>query len=71
MLDNQDDSHSALTTPEKKQAPRVYLEQLKASIECDRRINTLISLYSELENKADSLHTRITALKVNSDLAQT
>lgn len=49
-----------------KKAPRIYLEQLKASIECDRRINSLISFYNELEKKAVSLQTRITALKLES-----
>jgi hypothetical protein len=58
------DSLSDSSSTSKKQVPRVYLEQLKASIECDRRINSLISFYNELEKKAVSLQTRITALKL-------
>ncbi len=64
-FDDADSQHDSSSTS-KKQAPRIYLEQLKASIEWDRRINSLISFYSELEKKADSLQTRITALKLKS-----
>lgn len=59
------DSFNDSSQASKKQAPRVYLEQLKASIECDRRINSLLSFYSELEKKADALQTRISAIKLS------
>lgn len=46
----------------KSQAPSQYLDQLKATIECDRRFHALISYYTELLKRVEQVELQIVKL---------
>lgn len=57
-----DDDGSACASSVKKTAPSQYLDQLKATIECDRRVHALISLYTELQQRVEAIEVKVANL---------
>lgn len=59
---NLEQEESDSTALSKKGASSHYLDQLKATIECDRRIHALISLYTELQKRVDAVEFKVNQL---------